>query len=48
MKHNWIIIIVLKPGSARQVDPGLESGRVEKKIGKEKIWCDPVTQSKTR
>jgi len=34
--------IVLKPGSAWRVDPGLESGWVEEKIGKEKTQCDPV------
>jgi hypothetical protein len=32
----------LKSSPARQVDPGLESGRVEEKIRKEKTWCDPV------
>jgi hypothetical protein len=26
------------------VDPGLEPGRVEEKIEKEKTQCDPVTQ----
>jgi hypothetical protein len=35
--------IVLKPGSAWRVDPGLKPGRVEEKIGKEKTRCDPVT-----
>ena len=34
--------IVLKPGSAWRVDPGLKPGRVEEKIGKEKTRCDPV------
>jgi hypothetical protein len=32
--------IVLKPGPAR--DPGLESGRVEKKTGEKKTRCDPA------
>jgi hypothetical protein len=42
----------LKPGPARRVGPGLELGRVEKKIEKVMTWCDPVdwlgkTRSKT-
>ena len=47
--------IVLKPtwpgGDSDPADLGLKLDRVEKKIKKEKIWCDPVdsvTQSKTR
>jgi hypothetical protein len=32
----------LKPGSARQVDLGLEPGRVEEKTGEEKTRCDPA------
>jgi hypothetical protein len=36
-------IIVLKP--AQRVDPELKPGRVEEKIGKEKIWCDPARSS---
>jgi hypothetical protein len=36
-------IIVLKP--AQWVDPELKPGRVEEKIGKEKIWCDPARPS---
>jgi len=33
-----------RPGKLTRnpADPGLESGRVEEKIGKEKTWCDPV------
>ena len=34
--------IVLKLGPARWVDPGIESGRVEEKIRKEKTRCDPA------
>jgi len=32
----------LKPGPTRRVDPGLEPGLVEEKIGEGKIWCDLV------
>jgi hypothetical protein len=32
----------LKSGLARQVDPELEPGRVEEKIGEEKTWHDSV------
>jgi hypothetical protein len=40
-----IIIRVLKPGQARQVDPGLEPGWVEDKIGEGKTRCDPVKKN---
>jgi hypothetical protein len=45
---NYILLqslptpIVLKPGPAWWVDPGLELGRVEEKIEKEKTRCDSV------
>jgi hypothetical protein len=32
----------LKPGPARRVNPGLEPGRVEEKIGEEKTRRDPA------
>jgi hypothetical protein len=35
-----MLIIVLKSDPARRVDPGLEPGWVEEKIGKEKTRCD--------
>jgi hypothetical protein len=35
-------VIVLKPGPAQQVDPRLEPGRVEEKIGEGKTWQDLV------
>jgi len=39
--------IVLKPGPAPRVDPGLESGRVEEKIGKVMTRrVDPVDSEK--
>jgi hypothetical protein len=34
--------IVLKPASVRRVDPGLESGRIDKKIEKVMTWCYPA------
>jgi len=42
---NYILGIVLKSGSARRVDPGLEPGQVDEKI--EKVMTrrvDPVTR----
>jgi len=36
----------LKPGPARQADPGLEPGRVEEKTGKEKTQFDPTNPVK--
>jgi hypothetical protein len=36
------VIIVLKPGSARRVDPGLEPGQVEEKIWEGITRCDPA------
>jgi hypothetical protein len=36
------VIIVLKPCSARRVDPGLEPGQVEEKIWEGITRCDPV------
>ena len=35
-----VLIIVLKSSLARQINPGLESGRVDEKIGKVMTWCD--------
>ena len=32
----------MKPGQARQVNPRLEPGRVEEKIGEGKTQCDPA------
>jgi len=37
-----LIIIVLKPGPARRVDPRLEPGRVDEKIRKVMSRCDPA------
>jgi hypothetical protein len=34
----------LKPGPARRVDPGLEPGRIEEKMGEEKTRCDLTTR----
>ena len=42
MWSRGMFFIVLKPGPARQVDLGLEPGRVEKKIREEKTQRDPV------
>jgi hypothetical protein len=39
--------MVLKLGPARQIDPRLESGRVEEKIEKEKTRCDPVDRARS-
>jgi hypothetical protein len=35
-------VIVLKPDPAQQVNPGLEPGWVEEKIGEGKTWQDLV------
>jgi hypothetical protein len=38
--------ILLKPGPAWQVDPGLEPGRVDEKIGKFMTRCNPAGPEK--
>jgi hypothetical protein len=38
--------IVLKPGPAWQVDPGLELGRIDEKIGKVMTRCNPAGPEK--
>ena len=38
--------ILLKPGPAWQVDPGLESGRVDEKIEKFMTRCNPAGPEK--
>jgi hypothetical protein len=42
-KMYWYSFKIRPGGSTRDpADPGLESGRVEEKTGKEKTRCDPV------
>jgi len=47
-RYCYLLFIVLKSSSAWRVDPGLELGRVEEKIGERKTRCNLATWSKTR
>jgi len=47
IEYQCLLVIVLKPGPARWVNPGLEPDRVEEKTEEGKTRCnpdDPATQ----